>query len=98
MADHLSALAASVEARADALRTRGVRLLGAAADAQWQSLAAQRFRQDVDHLAAHMRVVAGRVDGAAAALREHARAVAAVEQLVERPIEAVVHLVRWLHG
>lgn len=97
MADPLTALAARVESHADELRARAGRLAAAAATARWQSLAASTFRKQVDDLVAVMRAAAGRVDDAAAHVRQHAARVRSGEppmRTVEQSAEALVDRVR----
>jgi hypothetical protein len=74
---HIEALARNVGIQAETLRRQAQVLLTATTQVHWQSLAAQRFRDDIDHLAGQLRTGADQVDEVAATLQRHARGVSA---------------------
>lgn len=71
----LDAIARSIAAHADTARTRAARLVHAAHCAGWHGSAAAAFALTADDAAHALRLAAGRLDDAAAALHRHARAV-----------------------
>lgn len=74
----LRALADRIDDHAGAARGRADRLAAAVAAAGWRGLAADAFRAESSVAVAALRSAAGRLEGAADALRRHARAVAAI--------------------
>ncbi len=83
----LVAIAARLDAHADAARAEAARLAAAVVGTQWDGSAAHAFRFRAGLMIARLRTAAGQLDDAAAALRSHAmRTAHAVAEAQHRPV------------
>jgi hypothetical protein len=83
----LVALAARLEAHAEAARAEAARLATAVLDTRWDGSAAHAFRFRAGLVIARLRTAAGQLDDAATALRSHAvRTGHAVAEAQHRPV------------
>lgn len=96
--DHLDLLATQLSAVANNVRHHAGAMTGRAHQVRWQSIAADRFRHEVESTRQTLISKADAIDAAAAALRAHAAVVrsriaeiAAIEQAALRWLGSEVH-------
>ncbi|WP_018687207.1 WXG100 family type VII secretion target [Actinokineospora enzanensis] len=93
--DELDRLAGQVEQRADELRKHGADLDARAGALRWKSIAADRCRETVAADRKSLEGIAGKLDEAAAILRQHAQRVRELIAAIKRIGEQVV---TWFNG